>query len=84
MGSIRFEGILFLAYPRDHEPRHVHGFYGEIEVIADLGLDRTVSLSNRKDAVTPSNGSKSDFRHVLVVAAPHFDELVALWEENHG
>jgi hypothetical protein len=83
MGSLRLEGVRFFAYPKDHEPRHVHGFYGEIEVITELGLDRTVSLSNRKDAVTPSDGSKSDIKHVLAVAAAHFDELVALWEKQH-
>lgn len=84
MGSIRFNGVRFVAYTMDHEPRHVHGFYADIEAIVDLRLDGTVSLANRTDATRPSTGSKSDVRHVLTTAAKHFDELVALWEKHHG
>jgi hypothetical protein len=68
----------------DHEPRHVHGFYAGIEVIVDLRTDGTVSLASRTDAIRPSNGSKSDVRHVLTTAASHFDELGSLWEKHHG
>jgi len=84
MGSLRFDGVRFAAYTMDHEPRHVHGFYGEVEVIADLRTDGKVSLANRTDSIRPSNGSKSDVRHVLTTAAAHFDELVSLWEKHHG
>jgi hypothetical protein len=52
-----------------------------VVVIAELGLDRTVSLANRKDAVRPRNASRSDVKHVLMVATKHFDELAALWEK---
>ncbi|MGD0632240.1 MAG: DUF4160 domain-containing protein [Terracidiphilus sp.] len=83
MGSIRFDGVRFVAYTMDHEPRHVHGFYADVEAIVDLRPDGKVLLANRTDAVRPSNGSKSDVRHVLTVAAQHFDELVRLWEKNH-
>jgi hypothetical protein len=62
----------------------VHGFYADIEVIVDLRPDGKVSLANRTDAIRPSNASKSDVRHVLTVAAGHFDELVILWEKHHG
>jgi hypothetical protein len=84
MGSIRFNGVGFVAYTMDHEPRHVHSFYAEVEVIVDLRRDGTVALASRTDAVRPSNGSKPDVRHVLTTAAKHFDELVALWEKHHG
>lgn len=84
MGSIRFNGVRFAAYSMDHEPRHVHGFYADIEVIVDLRADGKVSLANRTDAIRPGNGSKSDIRHVLAVAAGHFDELAVLWERHHG
>jgi hypothetical protein len=84
MGSIRFDGVRFAAYTMDHEPRHVHGFYADIEVIVDLRADGKVSLANRTDAIRPGNGSKSDIRHVLAVAAGHFDELAVLWERHHG
>ena len=84
MGSLRFDGVRFTAYTMDHAPRHVHGFYAEIEVIADLRRDGTVALARRSDAIRPSSGSKADVRHVLTVAARHFDELVSLWEKHHG
>lgn len=84
MGSIRFNGVRFVVYTMDHEPRHVHGFYAEMEAIVDLHQDGTVSLANRNDAIKPSNGSKSDARHVLTTAAANFDELVSLWEKHHG
>ncbi len=84
MGSTRFTGVRFVAYTMDHEPRHVHGFYAEVEVIVDLRLDGKVSLADRTDAASPSNGSKADVRHVLATAATRFDELVALWERHHG
>jgi hypothetical protein len=84
MGSLRFDGVRFAAYTMDHEPRHVHGFYADVEVIVDLRPDGKVSLADRTDAIRPSNGSKSDVRHVLTTAARHFDELVLLWENYHG
>jgi hypothetical protein len=84
MASIRFEGVRFVAYAMDHEPRHVHGLYAEIEVIVDLRADGSISLAHRTDAIRPGNGSRADIRHVLAVAAEHFDELVNLWEKHHG
>jgi hypothetical protein len=84
MGSIRLEGIRFVVYTMDHEPRHVHGFYAEVEVILDLLPVGDVALAKRKDAVRPGDASRSDVRHVLAVAARHFDELVQLWEKQHG
>ncbi|MGA9129208.1 MAG: DUF4160 domain-containing protein [Terracidiphilus sp.] len=84
MGSLRFDGIRFTAYTMDHAPRHVHGFYADIEVIVDLRLDGSVLLARRKDAVRPGNGSVANVRHVLNVAAQHFEKLAALWEKHHG
>jgi hypothetical protein len=84
MGSIRFDGVRFVAYTMDHEPRHVHGFNADVEVIVDLCPDGRVSLAKRTDAIRPSNGSKSDVHHLLKTAALHFDELVSLWEKHHG
>jgi hypothetical protein len=62
----------------------VHGFYADVEVIVDLRADGKLSLANRADAIRPGNGSKADARHILTVAAKHFDELVTLWEKHHG
>lgn len=84
MGSIRFDGVRFVVYPNDHEPRHVHGFYAEVEVIVDLLADGAVALANRRDAIRPRDASKADIRHVLQTAAANFEELAALWEGLHG
>jgi hypothetical protein len=78
--------VRFVAYPQDHEPRHVHGFYAETEVIVDLlqGPRRGVAKADRRDAVRPGNAKRNDVKHILQVAAAHFDELVTSWEEAHA
>ncbi len=83
MASLRFGSVLYVAYPQDHTPRHVHGFFEESEVILDLSDDRTIRLATRPDAVRPPNAKRSSVRRMLNVAAEHFDELVALWEKMH-
>ena len=84
MGSLRFDGVRFVAYAMDHEPRHIHRFYAEIEAIFDLRPDGYVALAGRTDAIRPGNAKKSDVRHILAVAAAYFDTLVSLWEKHHG
>ncbi len=84
VGSLKFDGVLFVAYSNDHSPRHVHGFASETELIVDLRLDGTVALSKRSDAIRPSDAKRSDVKKILSVAAVHFEELAELWEEIHG
>jgi hypothetical protein len=84
VSSIRLNGVRFVAYPQDHEPRHVHGFLAEAEVIVDLRDDGSVRLAERIDAVRPGNAKRSDVRKILSLTAEHFDELVILWEKMHG
>jgi hypothetical protein len=89
VGSVRFEGVLFVAYSNDHPPRHVHDFTGETEAIIelrsdDLRFDGTVALATRNDAIRPANAKRSDVKKVMDAAARHFNALVALWEEVHG
>lgn len=84
MGSLQFDGVLFVAYSNDHSPRHVHGFAAETEAIVDLRFDGGVALSNRNDAIRPSDAKRSDVKKILKVAALHFEELAELWEEIHG
>jgi|SRR5580704_1130931 hypothetical protein len=84
VGSLKFEGVLFVAYSNDHSPRHIHGFAGETEVIVDLRLGGTVAISNRNDAIRPSDAKRSDVKKILNTAALHFVELTGLWEEIHG
>jgi len=84
VGSLRFDGVLFVAYSNDHSPRHVHGFLSETEAIIDLRLGGTVALAGRNDAIRPANAKRSDVSKILSAAALHFEELVQLWEEIHG
>ncbi|SNT24787.1 protein of unknown function [Granulicella rosea] len=84
MGLLRFDGVRFTVYTMEHEPRRVHGFYGEVEVIVDLRPDGTVSLVNRTNAIRTSSATKDEVKHVLAVAAAHFQELARLWEARHG
>jgi hypothetical protein len=84
VGSLRFDGVLFVAYSNDHLPRHVHGFTGDTEAIVDLRLDGAVALADRVDAIRPGNGKRRDVKKILNMAALHFEELAALWEAIHG
>jgi hypothetical protein len=84
VASLRFGNVWFIAYPQDHEPRHVQGFAGETEVIVDIGLDRNVMLADRPDCIRPGNAKQSDVRKILKTAAEHFDKLVSLWEKMHA
>jgi hypothetical protein len=84
VASLCCDGVLFIAYPQDHEPRHVHGFAGEAEVVVNLKLDGSIGLADRPDCIRPGNARRSDIRKILQAAAEHFDELVLLWERMHG
>lgn len=84
MGTIRIDAVWFQAYPKDHLPRHVHGFYAEIEVLIDLRADGTVTLADRKDNVRPRNARRSDVKKILTIASENFNRLVTLWEKHHG
>ena len=84
VGSLRFGGVLFVAYSNDHWPRHVHGFASETEAIVDLRLVGTVALAERNDAIRPANAKRRDVKKILNAAALHFEELAALWEAIHG
>jgi len=84
VGSKTFDGVWFLSFSHDHLPPHVHGRYGSVQVIVDLLPDDKVARSSRWDAVTPSNGKRSDVRRILNMAAEHAAELRELWEKTHG
>ena len=83
MGSLQYGQVRFVAYPSDHEPRHVHGFVGASEAVVDLRPNGSVALAKRKKAVKPANAKRSDIRSILVAGQQHFDELVRLWEAMH-
>lgn len=77
MGSVRFDGVLFVAYSNDHPPPHIHAFISETEVIIDLRRNGAIALAKRKDAVQPANTKRSDVKEILNTAARHFEELAA-------
>ncbi|WP_420236556.1 hypothetical protein ACOBR2_13080 [Telmatobacter bradus] len=86
MGSLRFEGVRFIAYPEDHEPCHLHGFYAEIEVIIELRGEPVweAALSWRAKAICPPSAKRADVQYVLRVAAENAEVLIKLWEEAHA
>ena len=81
MSGHRVKEVRFRVYPQDHEPRHVHGFIGNGEVIVDLRADGTVALANRKYAVVKANAS--EVRKVLAAAEAAFEELADSWKDMH-
>lgn len=82
MGSKRFGGVLFIAHPDDHDPRHLHAFVGDGRVIIVLTPGNRVIVPNRRDAV--KNAKPAEVRRVVNLAVRRFDELVQLWEKMHG
>src|ERR1700724_724805 len=52
-----------------------------IRTIIGRGLDGTVALAKRNDAIRPANAKRRDVKKILNVAALHFEELAGLWEE---
>jgi hypothetical protein len=84
VASIRLDGVRFVVYSNDHPPRHVHGFFGETEIIVNLQQDGDVGLAQRADSVRPANAKRSNVKQILQTAAEHFKSLAALWEKVHG
>ena len=84
MGSFEYSGITFRVYSGDHDPPHLHCRYQGIEVIVELGADRTVRLSDRANAVRPVDAKRSHVRRVLDTAGARFDDLLKLWEDAHA
>jgi hypothetical protein len=83
VSTIRVGAIRFKLYPEDHEPRHVHAFVGQGEVIVDLRLDGTVALAHRGDGPIRGRVSRSDVRSVLASAVTAFEDLAGAWEMMH-
>ncbi len=84
MGSIRLEGVRFTVWSHDHEPPHVHVFYGSIRLVIMLPLEESGSVSLRRDSLQPANANRGDVRYVLRLAMEHRSALLSLWEVTHG
>ena len=85
MGTLRFDGVWFAIYSRDHPPPHAHATYGGIAVIVQFDfVGRKVEKAARIDAVMPGNASRSALKHILRAAERHLSELQLMWERTHG
>jgi hypothetical protein len=84
MGSVRFDGIVFFAYTRDHDPPHVHAFYGSLIVIIALLPGGGVTVADRPDRYQPRMPKKNEVRRVLRCAAVHEASLRELWRRTRG
>ena len=84
MGTIRIDAVWFQVYPDDHLPMHVHGFYGEVEVVIEL-LDNGAAVeAPRRNNPKPANAKRADVRKIIRVANANLAALKALWETHHG
>lgn len=73
-----------MVYSDDHQPRHVHCFLEDAEIVVDLMENDSVALANRKDSIRPSNAKGSTVRKALTSVAKNYDQLAELWENIHG
>jgi hypothetical protein len=80
LGSLRFEGVRFAIFSKDHPPPHVHGFYAGIEVIVEINEDY-VQRARRKDSIRPPNAKSSDVAHIENIAAKYRHELLSMWRK---
>jgi hypothetical protein len=83
MGSVRFDGIVFFAYTKDHEPPHVHAVYGSLIVILSLLREGGVVVAKRHDAYTPRKPKGNEVRRVLRCARLNEVVLRELWRQTH-
>ncbi len=84
MGPLRFNGVRFQFYSDDHAPPHVYCFYSGKQVFVALHRDGSVSLAARKDAGRIESAKRSDAKHMLEMAADHFDKVLSVWDSIHG
>jgi hypothetical protein len=82
MGSVRFDGVVFFAYTRDHPPPHVHAVYGALIVIVDLLPGGGVAVAERHDAYSPRKPKMNEVRRVMRCAALHEEALRELWRRT--
>ena len=84
MSRIRIDAVWFQSFADDHLPTHVHGFYGEVEVIVELSEGGAAVLSSRTRNIKPANAKIADVRKILDTAARNYIILKSLWEKQHG
>jgi len=71
---LREDGFEVMIYTDDHEPPHVHVFYGGVMVIINL---RDFSARKAK------NMKISDVRRARKIVANHQEFLLGKWKEFH-
>jgi hypothetical protein len=77
---LRQNGFEFIVRTRDHEPPHVHAFYGREQVLIGLGLNE-----NDSPYVYEVRGmSRQNVRRALEIAIEHNDAFLAVWRQIYG
>lgn len=76
---LREAGFVFRMYPADHEPPHVHVFYGGAELKASLGDD-----ASPPTLLMNWGMSRAQARQVLRIIEANRALLHAAWKEIHG
>lgn len=74
-------GFTFVIYFNDHEPAHVHVFFGRPRG----GVSLRIVLAGRRvgpDRV-PSSWSDANVRRALRIASEHYDLFMKAWTSYH-
>jgi hypothetical protein len=86
VGTIRYRGIRFRAYPNDHPGAvhpHVHAWLDDGEVRIALLADGRVALSAEHAVAVVGTVKASDVRKALHAAAEIHEALLRAWAEMH-
>lgn len=75
----REAGMRFVIFKDDHEPAHVHVYYGGAEVKVALGLE-----GGRPDIIRNYGMRIADVRKALKMVSSKQRMLLEKWEEIHG
>jgi hypothetical protein len=83
MGSVRFDGVVFVVFSRDHAPPHVHACYGSLIVILELLAGGGIAVADRLDAYIPRSPKRNEVRRVVRCALMNEQALRELWRRTH-
>lgn len=75
----REAGLRFVIFKDDHEPAHVHVYYGGAEAKIALGIDGSSPASIRNYGMRIA-----DVRKAIKMVSAQQAKLLAKWEEIHG
>jgi hypothetical protein len=76
---LRDSGMRVVIYLDDHEPPHVHVYYGGGTAKIELGVE-----GEPMKIVDAEDMKMGDLRKAKRIVAAHRDELMKKWNEFHG